>query len=123
MLGGACVFLAEDESLIALDLADAIEAAGGRVVGPFATVRAALASAQTVHVAAAILDANLADRDVTPLAVLLLARHVPVLIYTGRGIPKELQRLHPHLPVIAKPAVSAAIVFAVARLIGLERRS
>jgi len=42
MLFGACVLVAEDECIIALDLADTFESAGAAVIGPAATVREAL---------------------------------------------------------------------------------
>ncbi|CAN5178498.1 hypothetical protein BH11PSE2_BH11PSE2_19370 [soil metagenome] len=86
----AAVFIAEDEPFIAFDLATTIEDAGGVVVGPAATVTEALALLKNQPVAAAILDVNLGDRDICPVAELLLARGVPVIFHTGLGVPDEL---------------------------------
>jgi DNA-binding response OmpR family regulator len=121
MLGGARVLIVEDEAWVAIDLADAVEDANGEVVGPFATVRAALAALETEQVAAAILDVNLTDRDITPVAALLVERQVPVLIHTGRGVPETLRRIHPNLPVLKKPASKIEVIETLARLIPMAR--
>lgn len=110
MLGGARILVVEDEALTALDIADEIQAAGGRVVGPFASVALTLAALERAEVAAAILDANLIDRDVTPVAIVLIARHVPVAIHSGTGLPEELRRLFPDLPVILEPTASCDLI-------------
>jgi CheY-like chemotaxis protein len=91
------VLVVEDESLIADDLADWVKAAGGRVIGPARTVARALELIETTSVDAAILDAHLADRDVTPVARLLIARNVPLIFYSGLGLPEELATLHPEI--------------------------
>ena len=91
----AQVLVAEDEPFIAFDLAVAIEDAGGVVVGPAATVAEALALLESNHVAAAILDVNLCDRDISPVAELLLARGVPVIFHTGLGVPEDLIPIAP----------------------------
>jgi DNA-binding NtrC family response regulator len=99
----ANILIVEDETLIALDMADCVEAAGGRVVGPVATVAGALTLLEAIPVDAAILDANLADRDVTPVALLLTARKIPTIIYSGTGLPDELAARHPSIPLMFKP--------------------
>jgi DNA-binding NtrC family response regulator len=98
------VLIVEDEPFIALDLASAIESAGGVVVGPAATVREALALLQRAPVRAALLDVNVGDGEVTPVATALAARGTPVVFYCGHGIPAELQRSCPTAPVFLKPA-------------------
>jgi CheY-like chemotaxis protein len=100
----------EDESVIALDIADCVEAAGGRVVGPVPTVQEALTLLETAAVDAAILDGNLADRDVTPVALLLAARNVPIIVYSGLGLPGDLAASHPNIPLIKKPAPVSQVV-------------
>jgi DNA-binding response OmpR family regulator len=110
MLRGARVLVAEDETFIALDLADTFENAGASVIGPAATVKEALRLLATEPVDSALLDFNLADGDVTPVLELLAGRGVPIVIYTGRGLPAELMWNHPDLPVIRKPLPPARIV-------------
>ncbi len=55
-LGSARVLVVEDEMLIALDLADVVETGGGKVVGPAASVKQALALVKEEVPDAAILD-------------------------------------------------------------------
>lgn len=103
MLTGQRILIAEDETFIALDMASGIEEAGGQVVGPAASVSEALALLAVNEVTGAILDVNLADRDVTPVALMLIARNVPIVFHTGVGIPPELTLGHPDLVVCIKP--------------------
>ena len=81
----------------------AIEEAGGTVIGPTAHVSEALELLEQHDVSGAILDVNLADRNVTPVAMLLIRRLVPLVFHTGVGLPDELAALHPDLIVCTKP--------------------
>lgn len=112
------VLVVEDESVIAEDIADWVKAAGGRVIGPAQTVARALELIGTTPVDAAILDARLLDRDVTPVARLLVSRNIPVIVYSGLGLPEELAAVHPDIPLILKPAPTAGVV---KRLVALYR--
>jgi DNA-binding response OmpR family regulator len=117
LLNQASILVAEDEPFIALDLAYAIEDAGGEVVGPAASVKEALDLLETRPVAAAILDVNLADRDISPLAEILLGRGIPIIIQTGVGLPAELAARFPDLVVRIKPCLAAELVRDLAALI------
>ena len=103
MLKRLPVLIVENEPLIALDLSHAVKDQGGIVIGPVATVADALAILADQPVAAAILDAKLDDRDVTPVAIHLIAQGVPFVIHSGTGLPDELAASHPDLPIILKP--------------------
>lgn len=103
MLSGSKVLIVEDEALIAMEMADAVAAAGGVVIGPFTTVRAALSCLQEELVGGAILDANLTDRDITPVALLLAKRGIPAVVYTGVGLPAGLRAARPDFPLVLKP--------------------
>ena len=116
----AAVFVAEDEPFIAFDLATTIEDAGGVVVGPAATVTEALALLETYTVAAAILDVNLGDRDVCPVAELLIARGVPIIFHTGLGVPDELRARFPNLIVHLKPSDPEKLIRQLAGLLARE---
>ena len=118
MLNDACVLVAEDEPFIALDLALAIEDAGGQVVGPAASVKEALALLEATAVAGAILDVTLADKDVTPIAELLIASGIPLILQTGVGLPPDMAARFPDLIVRIKPCDSAQLVDELAALIG-----
>jgi len=115
MLGGLPILIVEDEALIALDLAAAVEEFDGRVIGPVATVAEALSLLEQGVVAAAVLDANLADRDVTPIALRLIEQVVPFVIHTGTGLPAELAAIDSDILVIQKPSRAASVI---TRLIG-----
>jgi hypothetical protein len=64
--------IVEDELFIALELQALVEDAGCQVVGPVGSANVALTLLQTCVVAAAILDVQLRDRDVTPVAEALV---------------------------------------------------
>ena len=117
MLTDALVLVAEDEPFIALDLALAIEDVGGKVLGPAASVKEALALIDGRTVTAAILDVNLADRDISPVAEILLALGIPVILQTGIEAPPELMARFPDLVVHIKPCVAAKLVAELGTLI------
>src|SRR3954470_19208134 len=100
------VLIVEDQLIVALDIQMAGEEANGEVVGPAATVREALELLSRAKVDAAILDANLPDGDVTPVAEELIARGIPIIINTG---PFKL-RGHSDLPVFKKPTAPTCLI-------------
>lgn len=113
MLDGLPILIVEDQPLIALELSEIVESFDGRVVGPITSVAEALIRVDQEQIAGAILDANLLDRDVTPLALQLIDRGTPVVIYTGTGLPDALARAHPELPMILKPARAITVLAAL----------
>lgn len=121
MLAGSLVLVAEDQIFIALDLALAVEDAGGEVAGPVASVKNALALIEARPIAGAILDSNLTDGDITPVATLLLETGIPLIIQSGVGIPPELAFRFPDLVAYIKPYVAADLVCELAALIIAKR--
>lgn len=117
MLNHALVLVVEDEPFIALDVALAVQDAGGKVVGPAATVREALALIATNAIAAAILDVNLSDGDISPVAELLIDAGIPIILQTGIGLPPELAARYPDIVVHIKPCVAAQLVHQLELLI------
>ena len=117
MLNNALILIAEDEPFIALDLALAVEDAGGTVVGPAASVAEALALIAARSVAAAILDVNLGADDISPVAEILLALKIPVILQTGVEVPPDLAARFPDLIVHIKPCVAAQLVAQLETLI------
>lgn len=120
-LDGRCVLIVEDEPFIAFDLADAIESAGGTVVGPAATIRQALALIDTEQVEAAILDVNLPDGDIGPVIAALTNEDVQLLVHTGAGLGPELERQYPSLRVFSKPTPPPVLASVLAASLA-ERR-
>jgi CheY-like chemotaxis protein len=80
---GRKILLVEDESMVALMMADFITEFGLAVVGPFAKVAEALQAARDNDLDAAVLDINLNGEMVYPLADALLAANVPIVFVTG----------------------------------------
>ena len=117
MLNHAPVLVVEDETFIALDLAFAIEDAGGEVVGPVSSVKAALALLEKRPVAAAILDVNLTDQDISPVVDILSGLGVPIIVQTGVGLPPGLLARFPNLVVWIKPYLAELLVSQLATLI------
>jgi response regulator of citrate/malate metabolism len=65
MLSGIRVLIVEDEALVAATLSDAVENAGGEVVGVARTVSEARHLIRMLTFDVAVLDLHLADGDVT----------------------------------------------------------
>lgn len=85
-----CVLLVEDEMCLAMMLQDILEDAGYRVIKA-SRVPGALALAEAEDIDAAILDVNLAGKDVFPVADELRRRGVPFMFASGygeRGLPE-----------------------------------
>jgi DNA-binding response OmpR family regulator len=103
LLNQVSVLIVEDEPFIALDLATAVEEARGKVIGPAGSVREALMLIDQHLVQSAILDVNLSDRDVTPIADLLIEGGVPVIFYSGLALPVALRERYPSASAYKKP--------------------
>jgi ActR/RegA family two-component response regulator len=84
-LKGRCLLLVEDEYLIAADLARSLEHLGVEVIGPAASVEHALELVESEgdRLDGAVLDINLRDELVYPVADALAARGVPFVFTTG----------------------------------------
>lgn len=117
MLNNLPILIVEDEPFVAIDLAVTVEEAGGTVVGPAGSVLEALALIGKDRICAAILDVDLSDGDVTPVADLLISKAIPVVIHTGVGLPVSLKKRHPNLPVFIKPAKVNVLTNKLAELI------
>jgi two-component sensor histidine kinase len=114
-LKGARVLIVEDAVLLALELETGLSDAGATVVGPAYELEEALALLDQ-PIDAAVLDANLNGRSVTPVAELLQKRGVPFVFATGYGetggAPGGFTA-----PVIRKPYDVTQVAAAVAELL------
>ncbi|WP_295533114.1 hypothetical protein [uncultured Thioclava sp.] len=112
-LRGCKVLVAEDEMLIAYDIAYSIEEAGGEVVGPVATLAKARSLIATDQIDAAVLDMNLLDGNSEPLVKELRARHIPVLVNTAERLPLPFQTVLPEVLVFGKPTMPETLAQAL----------
>jgi DNA-binding response OmpR family regulator len=81
-LQGSQILIIEDDYLIAADLRQLVEEAGGTVTAQIARHAQADLSADFV-VDAAVLDVQLADGFAGPIARQLQERHIPFVVVTG----------------------------------------
>ncbi len=117
MLKRQAILVAEDEPYIAINLALAIEDAGGLVIGPAASVEEALDLLDRTEINGAILDVNLADGDITPVVIALAERGVPTILQTGIGLPPGLAAKFPALAVHIKPCSPAHLINELSKLV------
>jgi DNA-binding response OmpR family regulator len=116
---GTVILVVEDEALIGLDLTMTLEEAGAIVVGPIATVAAALSVVETSRLSAAILDVRLGAEEVGPVAAVLAAKGVPFLFHTGHGNSKELTSWRDR-PIVQKPASPEMVLAALHEILGIQ---
>ncbi|MEP9352947.1 response regulator [Xanthobacter sp. KR7-65] len=120
---GRRVLVVEDEYLVALGLDDNLRSLGCTVVGPIASLSAAMAAAATEKVDAAILDVNLAGEPVYPAASILAERGVPFIFCSGYTGSVRMPSEFADAPRVAKPYTSRVIAEALADLLGIPMGS
>ncbi|HZU89457.1 MAG TPA: response regulator [Stellaceae bacterium] len=116
MREGRRILIVEDDYLIATLLAEVLETAGWRVVGPVGQLGEAVDAAVQEKFDAAVLDVNLGGKAVYPVAAVLDERHVPFVFLTGYGA-ETLQRPFCGRPRLGKPFKTAELLGTVARLV------
>lgn len=118
-LSGRRVLVVEDESLVAMLLETILEDMECIPVGPASNIDDGEALARaTADLDAALLDVNVAGRQVFPVAEVLKARGVPFVFSTGYGeggLPEEWRGQ----PTIQKPFTEAAIRDALMKAMGV----
>lgn len=120
-LTGRRVLIVEDESLVAMLLETILEDMECIPVGPASNIDDGETLARdTEHLDAALLDVNVAGRQVFPVAEVLKARGVPFVFSTGYGeggLPEEWRGQ----PTIQKPFTEAAIRDALMKAMGVAQ--
>lgn len=107
-LAGTTVLLVEDEHVVALELAWLLRDAGCRVLGPAPSVTEALVLLGRERPDAALLDLELLDGHVAPVAVRLASMGVPFVL----AVPESADTGHPsfaHAPRLGKPISEARL--------------
>lgn len=114
-LTGKSVLVAEDQYLLADDLACFFEDLGASLFGPYASAAAANVAIADRTPDYAVLDIALAGNNVFPLAENLRARGVPCIFLTGfqgDAIPAAFA----DIPVLTKPYSEASLLAVLRRL-------
>ena len=108
-LSGSRILVVEDEYLLAQDLARALRLGGAEIIGPAATVSAALALLSGSAVTdGAVIDVNLRGQDAYPVADALLNRGIPFVFATGYD-PGNIPSRYDSVPRCEKPVRATRI--------------
>lgn len=108
------ILVVENEYFIADAMRRGLEDVGAHVVGPAASVEDALALLDGEWVSGAVLDVNLDDETVFPVAEALAARRIPFVFATGYGasdLPAEWR----HVARLEKPVDPSTVARALFR--------
>jgi two-component system, response regulator PdtaR len=118
LLAGAKVLLVEDEFVIALDFQILLYRFGCEVLGPVGSVAEALVILRHERPDVALLDVNLRDGLVVPVAERLAAMAVPFLLVTARDSRRLAEPLLQQAPSLGKPVDERELLRSLARLMG-----
>jgi CheY-like chemotaxis protein len=113
--GGPRVLIVEDSALVAMEAEALLSECGCSVVGPVATVARGLATVQQTDLDGALLDINLGEERVWPVAELLEQRGVPFLLATGYDASEVPTRFRER-PLLSKPLTQRALQQALAKI-------
>jgi DNA-binding response OmpR family regulator len=114
------VLIVEDQFLLAMDLSHTCEEDGWQVLGPVASVQAALQLLEQQLPAAAVLDVNLRDKLVTPVAEALRLHKVPFVVTTAVANPEQLcGEVLAGAPLLSKPVDPCRLLMALRQLTSL----
>jgi DNA-binding response OmpR family regulator len=114
-LAGRFILLVEEEPLIALEVKDALHAAGARVVSA-GYLDSALFTAEHPAISAAVVDLRLGQSNSMTVCRRLAHLRVPFVVYTAYPADFAASAC-PHVPVITKPSDPKRIVAALAQLL------
>lgn len=115
----ARVLVVEDESLVAMMLADMLEEIGCTVVGPVASCAGALRLLEGEALDLALLDVNLGGETAYGVADALSRRDVPYIFVSGYGA-SGLDQDYAAAPVLAKPFQPATLARAIGEILALS---
>lgn len=116
-LEGRRILVVEDNMLLALTFEQLLKDAGADVIGPAATIAEARNLTETNNISAALLDVQLADGEVWPVAQLLASKGVPFAFCTGYYDLGSLATQWPGRPVVSKCAIQMRILAILTELL------
>lgn len=113
------ILLAEDEIFVSMELEAELTAEGAEVVGPVMSLAAGIELLDSgVEVDGAILDVNLGDALVFPMAQMLRERGVPIIFHTALGDRVEFSRDFPEAVICVKPTLPNKLIGQAAAMFG-----
>ena len=110
------VLIVEDEAFVAWDLAQTLETSTRTVVGPAHNLVSGFRLATEEHICAAVLDINLGDEIVWPLAEELSGRGIPFGFVSANLQHAELQGRFADAPKLSKPVRDRDLIAMVDQL-------
>jgi len=113
-MGAQRILVAEDEPIVAYDLCETIEEAGFEVEGPHRDISAAMLSFQKVKPDLAILDVQLGESVVYPLAEVLAEENVPIIFHSGLFTRDDVEQRFPQATTLLKPCPPTEMLQSVA---------
>lgn len=115
--GSPRILIVEDEALIAIEIADLLDQEGYEIVGPAASVQAALDHIERAGCDGAILDVNLGRETSEPVALRLKQMGTPFTVVSGYAreqLPPSMQ----DATLVGKPVSADALLSEIGRIIG-----
>ncbi len=113
------IFVVDDEALIAWNLVLEIEALGADVIGPFHALAEGLAAAATARPDMAILDINLHDDKVWPLAAVLRDKGCPIVFVSADFDHAYIAANFPQAGKVPKPVAPGELDGLIRDITGL----
>ncbi|HWY80574.1 MAG TPA: response regulator [Roseiarcus sp.] len=114
------ILIVEDEYLVAMSLAEALQDAGSIVLGPVPSVDKAITKIESEpHIDGAVVDVNLGGVLAYPVADLLIARKIP-FVFTSGYEDNLLRDRYSQVKNCAKPYLFAAMEEALVEAMSLS---
>ena len=117
-LAGRRILIVEDEFLMALELERRVRAGGGAVVGPVGSIERGLARVREGELAGALLDVDLNEQPITPLAEALREHGVPFILVTDDGVTVPDEPALRAAPLVTRGTATAELHRAMMRTFG-----
>ncbi|MFZ1430545.1 MAG: hypothetical protein WAS21_27710 [Geminicoccaceae bacterium] len=117
LLEGLTVLVVEDEVLVAWHLEQILLEAGCTVLGPMATVEDALKLLCEITPAAALLDVQLLNGMITPVAEWLRASGIPFVLVSAYTGPELQKPALVKAPSVAKPVSQPHLLDALVKAV------
>lgn len=109
------IMIVEDEFLLAEMLVDEVRRLGYQVIGPFGLMAAALDAARSLPLDAALLDVQIRNDVIYPLADVLHDRAIPYAFVTSSDLSQAPDR-HRAAPAARKPVSKQTVAALLVRL-------